>query len=255
MFLFLTHCSEDNVEPDCDKVGQACDDGNPLTENDKYNSDCECEGTLICTIGNPCDDNDPDTYNDVYDANCNCAGTPNMFTDPRDGESYTALTIGGQTWFGRNLAYEPASGGSSCYDNDPANCAVYGRLYDWQTAMNACPDGWHLPSKQEWEEMIEFLGGVAVAGGKLKETGFEHWMEPNTGATNESGFTGLPSGGEIDNSFDNLGRTAYFWTSTLHNDQYAWYPVLLNNTTTANMGYTDDPFKFCVRCIRDSGGN
>ena len=71
---------------------------------------------------------------------------------------------------------------------------VYGRLYSWEVAQRVCPTGWHLPTDAEWTTLTDYLGGKNVAGGKLKETGTEHWFSPNTGATNESGFTALPGG-------------------------------------------------------------
>jgi uncharacterized protein (TIGR02145 family) len=90
-----------------------------------------------------------------------------------------------------------------CYNNDIANCNIYGGMYEWNEAMQydttegaqgICPDGWHIPTDAEWTTLTTFLGGESVAGGKMKEAGFAHWYSPNTGATNESGFTGLPGG-------------------------------------------------------------
>ena len=136
--IFLTRCNENNVDPACDKTGQACDDGNP------------------------------ETHNDVYDAACLCAGVLHLFTDPRDGQTYKTVKIGDQIWLAENLNYDPAAGNSWCYEDDTANCAVYGRLYDWETAKTACPAGWHLPSEDEWDQLIAFLGGEAAAGGKIR---------------------------------------------------------------------------------------
>ena len=123
-----------------------------------------------------------------------------------DGNSYAVVTIGTQTWMAENLNY--VTGHSWCYDDTPANCDVYGRLYDWPAIMNGasssnevpsgvqgiCPDGWHIPSNSEWNILVDYLGGSDIAGGKMKETGTNHWNLPNEGATNESGFTGLPGG-------------------------------------------------------------
>jgi uncharacterized protein (TIGR02145 family) len=90
------------------------------------------------------------------------------FTDPRDGQTYNIVQIGNQTWFAENLNY--ATGNSWCYDNNDSNCNIYGRLYDWQTALTACPSGWHLPSDAEWTVLTDYLGGDTVAGLKMKNT-------------------------------------------------------------------------------------
>jgi len=95
-----------------------------------------------------------------------------------------------------NLAFEPSTGNHWIYNS---NLATYGYLYDWQTAKNVCPRGWHLPSDAEWSTLTDFLGGIDVVGGKLKAEGTIDartgiWDSPNVGATNESGFTALPGG-------------------------------------------------------------
>jgi uncharacterized protein (TIGR02145 family) len=112
------------------------------------------------------------------------------FTDPRDGQVYKIVKIGDQIWMAENLNFD--LGGSECFNEDPANCEKNGRLYDWNNAVkDACPKGWHIPDIFEWETLFNFLGGIEVAGGKMKSlTG---WPEPNIGATNDSGFNGLPS--------------------------------------------------------------
>jgi len=94
----------------------------------------------------------------------------------------------------KNLNYITTSGGW-CYNDNTDSCAVYGRLYDWNTAMAVAPHGWHLPSEAEWYTLVDYLGGNEVAGGKMKEAGTAHWFGPNTGADNINGFTGLPGGG------------------------------------------------------------
>jgi uncharacterized protein (TIGR02145 family) len=88
------------------------------------------------------------------------------FTDPRDGKVYRTVRIGNQVWMAENLNYDAE--GSKCYNNDPANRQKYGWLYDWETAKAVCPDGWHLPSDAEWQELVDFAGGDRVAGRRLK---------------------------------------------------------------------------------------
>src|SRR5690606_12297955 len=100
-------------------------------------------------------------------------------------------------------------------------------LYDWETACDVCPDGWHLPTDAEWTELTDYLG--ENAGGKLKATGTIEagtglWYDPNTGATNETGFTALPGGNRYSNgSFYDFGYFGYWWSATEDNATYAWY--------------------------------
>jgi uncharacterized protein (TIGR02145 family) len=127
-------------------------------------------------------------------AMCSMAQMAGTFKDSRDGKTYKTVKIGTQTWMANNLAFK-ASSGCCAYDNNKNNVAIYGYLYNWETAKNVCPTGWHLPSDEEWTTLITNTGGVYTAGTKLKEAGIKHWAEPNTGATNQSGFTALPGGG------------------------------------------------------------
>ncbi len=150
-----------------------------------------------------------------------------------DNNSYTIVHIHDQWWMAENLKSIHYPDGTSInyydYDDDPDNSLIYGRLYAWSPAMNGaassntnpsnvqgvCPDGWHLPSKAEWQQFSTNLGGLNIAGGKLKERGTSHWIAPNTGATDESGFTALPSGmHDFTNIFQWLGDHCAFSTST-----------------------------------------
>lgn len=149
-----------------------------------------------------------------------CPGMP-KFTDPRDNQVYPTVQIGDQCWMQKNMNYE--TGNSWCYANNSSNCNTYGRLYDWETALKVCPNGWHLPSDAEWQKLVDFLGGKDVAGGKMKETGTSHWESPNKGATNSSGFAALPGGYRGANGhFDYLTSYAQFWPSTEYSSKYAW---------------------------------
>jgi uncharacterized protein (TIGR02145 family) len=129
-----------------------------------------------------------------------------------DGNTYRTMKIGDQVWMIENLKSTHYNDGTPIqyynYNDDEANALVYGRLYAWSALMNGAlssntnpsnvqgvaPKGWHIPSKEEWLQLINYLGGENVAGGKLKEAGIVHWVSPNTGATNESGFSALPAG-------------------------------------------------------------
>src|SRR5690554_1849796 len=199
--------------------------------------------------------------------------TSGTFIDSRDGNEYNWVQIGDQVWMAENLAYLPsvnmvADGSEDAagsyyyvygYDGTNVadakatdNYATYGVLYNWTAAMNACPAGWHLPSDAEWTELTDYLGGTSVAGGKLKETGTTHWASPNTGATNETGFTALPGGGRVyTGTFFDVGYFGFWWSATEDDTNNAWYRYMYYNIS--NVGRYGDirELGFSVRCLRD----
>jgi uncharacterized protein (TIGR02145 family) len=200
-----------------------------------------------------------------------CPASCQPLTDARDGKTYGTVLIGDQCWMAQNLNAGVRIDGSLdqvnngivekyCYDDDPVNCQVYGGLYRWNEMMQfaakarvqgICPSGWHIPSNTEWGELTIFLGGENIAGGKLKETGTTHWISPNTGATNESGFTGLPGGSrEDDGSFNAKGISGILWTSDV------WptaYEMMYGNTVFHGFGLMQgtERLGFSVRCLKD----
>lgn len=190
-----------------------------------------------------------------------CPGVP---TITYEGQTYNTVLIGSQCWMKENLNY--ATGNSWCYDNNSSNCDAYGRLYDWETIMNGesssnkvpsgvqgiCPPGWHVPSDAEWEIIADHLGGSVVAGGKMKEAGYAHWDSPNTGATNESGFTALPGGvRDANGSFNILGNLGYWWSSTEYNSSNAWGRYLLADDDDVGRLNFDETLGFSLRCLKD----
>ena len=119
-------------------------------------------------------------------------------------------------------------------------------------ATSACPDGWHLPSDDEWTTLIDFLGGEDVAGGKMKETGTTHWNSPNTGATNSSGFTALPGGYRNTNgNFGSKGYSGRWWSATEYSSTDAWYRRLSSNHDGVYRYSYVKERGFSVRCVRD----
>jgi len=173
------------------------------------------------------------------------------FTDPRDGQSYTFRHIGTQVWMTKNLNYITDSG-SYCYNNDATNCSIYGRLYNWNTALTVAPPGWHLPSDTEWQTLINYLGGSAVAGGKMKEAGTAHWISPNTGADNTSSFSGLPGGSYYTSGvFDGIGTTGNWWSSTESNTTDALYCYSRYLLASIVRSYNGKSKSYSVRCVRN----
>ena len=195
-----------------------------------------------------------------------------------DGNVYSTVTIGTQTWMAENLKttryrngdqipnvtsdYQWGnlySGAYCWYDNNIENKDVYGALYNASAVTdnrNIAPLGWHVPSKEEWMILINYLGGDSVAGGKMKAKGTAFWDSPNTNASNISGFNGLPGGYRQRGSgiFLYKGTNAYFRTSTDEFDSgynSAWHIMLFSQGTHTLTTYAEKTFGFSVRCIKD----
>jgi uncharacterized protein (TIGR02145 family) len=193
-----------------------------------------------------------------------------------DGNVYQTVTIGSQVWLAENLKVTHYRNGDSiphvtdgpswswlttgayCNldNNDTTNVATYGRLYNWYAvddSRNIAPTGYHVASDSEWQALVNYLGGDAIAGGKMKEAGFAHWISPNTGATNESGFSALPGGCRRsgDGSYHDIRALAYFWSSAESSSSYAWNRYL--GYTTSEVGRSDYVMQYglSVRCVRD----
>jgi len=169
------------------------------------------------------------------------------FTDSRDGKKYKTVKIGSQTWMAENLNYN-ASG--VCYDDyKPANCAKYGKLYDWETALKVCPSGWHLPSKSEWEILYKAVGGIKIAGKKLKAK--SGWNENGNG-TDEFGFSALPGGyGYANSDFEPVGYYGGWWSATEDYSNIVWYQSIYYSGSSVGGGSEYKDALFSVRCVRD----
>ena len=141
------------------------------------------------------------------------------------------------------------------YENNQTYKNTYGCLYDWQTAMKASPAGWHLPTQAEYETLINYLGGLAIAGGKLKEAGFEHWKSPNIAANNSCGFRLFPGGGahEADDeaSFYAMGESCFLWCSQVKGIYEAMFLVVNYDRAHVNFHSASRSAYFSVRCIKD----
>lgn len=211
-----------------------------------------------------------------------------------DGNVYNTINIGGQVWMLENLkttkyrngvsipnvtdnaSWGSLTSGATCsYNNDEANVAIYGRLYNWYAATdvnNIAPSGWHLPSMADWDQLRNYLGGPDIAGGKVKETGYAHWGTPNSGADNSSGFTALPGGSRFVNytsgtcsgatpvTFMDLGNYANWWTSSISssNPDNALFisadknsAFLYRSSFLGCVGYYHKATAYSIRLVRD----
>jgi uncharacterized protein (TIGR02145 family) len=190
-----------------------------------------------------------------------------------NGNIYNTVIIGSQIWMKENLRTSRLNDGSKItlvtdgvtwdsntgsyytyYNNDSANYKnPYGALYNWNTVKTGklCPSGWHVPAMSEWTTLFTYLGGLG-SGGKLKETGTTHWNSPNTGATNESGFNGLP-GGSLAGSFNRIGDSGFWWSSSMYSNTYSFHWQLMYNTDQIILADTGIPITAgcSVRCLKD----
>jgi uncharacterized protein (TIGR02145 family) len=171
------------------------------------------------------------------------------FTDSRDGKSYKWVEIGTQKWMAENLNY--AAEGSKCYEDNPSNCAIYGRLYNWDTALTACPSGWHLPTDAEWTTLENAVG--SSAGKKLKSTsGWEYYSDATKG-TDNYGFSALPGGtvGLLNGSSD-AGEGGWWWSATESRVSAAWYRNMYHYSERVDRGQTGQATNLLsVRCVQD----
>jgi len=164
-----------------------------------------------------------------------------------DMSGYKTVEINGQVWMAENLNCDVK--GSYCYNNKTENCNKYGRLYDWCTAMEVCQNGWHLPSNDEWQELVDFAGGKFVAGRYLKAK--EGWYDNGNGE-DKFGFAALPGGyGGRDGSFDAVVNRGHWWSSSTETDTFAYILRMGYDNEAALSDSEDKRVLFSVRCIQD----
>jgi uncharacterized protein (TIGR02145 family) len=190
-----------------------------------------------------------------------------------EGNVYNTVKIGNQIWMKENLKTSKYSDGEEIplvtdktdwdnltspgycwYENTDSIGTTYGALYNWYCVNTGklCPGGWHVPMDEEWTVLTTYLGGEEIAGGKLKESGTNHWENQNAGATNESGFTALPGGyRNYNGTYDNIVNFGYWWTATEKDAVYArnrymfyLYPNVYSYLRRKDIGYS-------VRCVKD----
>jgi uncharacterized protein (TIGR02145 family) len=188
--------------------------------------------------------------------------------------SGTEVTIGAQIWTVCNLgvttyangdpipevtdptAWEALTTGAWCYyENSTVNGTTYGKLYNWYAVNDSrglAPLGYHVPTDAEWTTLTTYLGGESVAGGKMKSTGTSLWTNPNTNATNESCFTGLPGGvRNINGEFNSIGSNGTWWSSSENPATNAWFRYLNYNNGNASRYNLNKDYGFSVRLIKD----
>ena len=289
MVAFLAACDDSssasagpNDEPG---VESSSSSGEKVTEPDEVTS----SSSSVDSVSSSSLQGDKNFSSSSVASSSNSAGnviTYGTMTDSRDGQIYKTVTIGTQTWMAENLNYAytdvpcnyigyTSDSTSWCYDNDPANCTKYGRLYTWAAAMDSvgtwsnngkgcgygstcspalpvrgiCPEGWHLPTKSEFETLFTAVGGQSRASIMLRST--SSWKNHGNG-TDDFGFSALPAG-YLSNGgyFSSSGYYAYFWSTTEDDDVKAYnvYLYYYNESAFLSSRYKD--FALSVRCLRD----
>ena len=195
-----------------------------------------------------------------------------------EGNTYKTVQIGTQVWMAENLKTSKYNDGSTItkitddtqwgnnttgawcyYNNDAANNTKYGKLYNWYAVSkktngnkNICPTGWHVPSGDEWDVLIWYLGGPNDAGGKMKEVGMTNWTSPNSEATNSSLFTGLPGGCRYDEGgYGSEGSEGSWWNSNDYNIYLAYFCGLKHSDGFAARVFSFKKQGMSLRCLRD----
>jgi uncharacterized protein (TIGR02145 family) len=237
---------------------------NPSDPNTIFTGTIGNSYTLKWTLSTTCASN-TDDVDITFGFDC-----PFTVTDT-EGKTYNTVAIGSQCWMAENLNTGNRIDGINdqldnsqiekyCYNNQEINCDIYGGLYQWNEMMQyvisvpaqgICPAGWHLPVDTEWTVLTDFLGGMAVAGGKLKDTTL--FWNPNNGATNESGFTALPAGHRnAIGQFWNIGQTANFYAATENGTDQAWRWYVDFEFVQAFRVSAVKTYAYSVRCIKDN---
>jgi uncharacterized protein (TIGR02145 family) len=194
-----------------------------------------------------------------------------------DGNVYKTIKIGKQIWMAENLKvthyrngdaiinitdnslWDHDSLGAYCdYNNSPETGNIYGRLYNWNAVKdnrNIAPQGWHVATYDDWMTLVQKYGGEAYAGGRLKEKGTDHWMDPNTEATNETGFTAFP-GGYRDSEFSSLNEAGFWWAATISAES-SYLPYYFHIYYNDGAAWCSIDFLYqgkagrSVRCVKD----
>lgn len=228
-------------------------------------------GIASCTKKDDDDNNNGDNSTIVFNPSLTYGTTADM-----EGNTYKTIVIGGKTWMAENLRvtkyndgtpiarilvdsalYNTTTGGYDNYNSTENADTIrdMGRLYNWYAAGSGklAPAGWHVATEAEWDALISGLGGVSVAGGKLKEMGLTHWATPNQGATNESGFTGMPAGRFYitGTNFTNYSFSSWFWSSTSYSAGEGVYYTLAYTDDDAGKFHGQKKNGYSVRCVKD----
>lgn len=209
----------------------------------------------------------------IFPAGCRKIETPAVMADI-EGNTYKTVKIGNQEWMAENLKTTKFSDGTDIplkkdaaewsnltapafcwYDNDETTYKdSFGALYNGHTVETdqLCPSGWHVPSREEWQQLRDYLGDTVKAGGKLKEAGLDHWLSPNKGADNSTGFNALPAGFRyFEGSFSSALSYTAFWSASDSMNDGEWFVGLYYADASLAIEHRNKKHGFSVRCIKN----
>jgi uncharacterized protein (TIGR02145 family) len=167
------------------------------------------------------------------------AQSDSTFTDSRDSKIYKKVKIGSQTWMAQNLNYSIT--GSCCYEYNNANCVKYGKLYKWEEAQSACPPGWHLPKKEDFEALlVKFTSSGGAASKEFLFSGTPAGTSPLGGYLSNSGY------------YRNIAQGAYYWTSSVSDDASAWCLYIIKDLSKASQFSYSKSCGISIRCLQDN---
>lgn len=205
----------------------------------------------------------------IDDGSCTYAPPSNpIYSNVTDAEGnvYPTIKVGEYEWMAANLNSSlycngdeipmiSTAGGAGFHYLDGEDGKNYGKYYNHSAVLderNICPCDWHVPSQEEWDYLINYYGGPEVAGGKLKQTGFAYWSQPNVGATNDSNFSGVAGGyRDLNGYFQSINQIGAWWSSKSPSIASGLYNFLYYNNSVIKSGSMAKQAAMSVRCVKD----
>ena len=245
LFLVLTACSDDDSDivtpPSGDSSSSVCenctDESSSSVTPQSSDSETSVSSSSV-SLTTPCKTKSED--------NCEYG----ELVDDRDGQAYKTVKIGDQWWMAENLNYEGVN--SYCYNDSAEYCEEYGRLYTWERARDACPTGWHLPTREDLDTLLSTVGGDSLAGNALKSFAGWNSAEDEGNGLDSYGFSGRPAGWkDLTGDYYQVGFFGRFWSISNRSDKHAYTLHLKYNAESGSLDYTSKESAISVRCVKE----